>query len=50
MKAQALALDNLPTPKEERWKYTNLPRAMPADLEEKTVGKHRYPQKPGRSL
>ncbi|MCD8497939.1 MAG: Fe-S cluster assembly protein SufD [Alphaproteobacteria bacterium] len=28
-----LALTNLPTPKEERWKYTNLPRAMPADLQ-----------------
>ncbi len=27
-----LLIDNLPTPKEERWKYTNLPRAMPASL------------------
>lgn len=28
----AIALNNLPTPKEERWKYTNLPRAMPPGL------------------
>ncbi len=31
----ALDIDNLPTPKQEEWKYTNLPRVMPADL--KTV-------------
>ena len=29
---QALAVDNLPTPKVEEWKYTNLGRAMPANL------------------
>lgn len=29
---KALALNNLPTPKEEAWKYTNLPRAMPVGL------------------
>lgn len=29
---KALSADNLPTPKEERWKYTNLPRAVPDDL------------------
>ena len=28
----SLSLQNLPTPKEEAWKYTNLPKAMPADL------------------
>lgn len=32
MKAQALTINNLPTPKEETWKYTNLPRALPAGL------------------
>ena len=29
---KALKLDNLPTPKEETWKYTNLPRAVSDDL------------------
>jgi len=29
---KALQLSNLPTPKEESWKYTNLPRAMPQGL------------------
>lgn len=29
---QALEIDNLPTPKAEAWKYTNLPRALPANL------------------
>ncbi|MDB2682997.1 Fe-S cluster assembly protein SufD [Alphaproteobacteria bacterium] len=29
---QALDLKNLPTPKVEEWKYTNLPKAIPADL------------------
>jgi Fe-S cluster assembly protein SufD len=29
---KALQINNLPTPKEERWKYTNLPRAMPPAL------------------
>ncbi len=29
---KALKLDNLPTPKVEEWKYTNLPRAISADL------------------
>lgn len=28
----ALEINNLPTPKEESWKYTNLPRAIPANL------------------
>lgn len=28
----ALKLDNLPSPKEETWKYTNLPRAVPDGL------------------
>ena len=28
----ALDLENLPTPKVEEWKYTNLPRALPANL------------------
>lgn len=28
----ALDIQNLPTPKEERWKYTNLPRALPEGL------------------
>ncbi len=30
--AHALNIDNLPTPKEEMWKYTNLPRAVPQGL------------------
>jgi len=30
--AQALEINNLPTPQEETWKYTNLPRAIPANL------------------
>lgn len=30
--AQALSLNNLPTPQLETWKYTNLPRALPQDL------------------
>ena len=34
MSIAALKIDNLPTPKEETWKYTNLPRAIPADLKE----------------
>lgn len=29
---QALSIDNLPTPKVEEWKYTNLGRALPANL------------------
>ena len=29
---QALDLNNLPTPKVEEWKYTNLPKALPVDL------------------
>ena len=29
---QALQIDNLPTPKVEEWKFTNLPRALPANL------------------
>lgn len=29
---RALSINNLPTPKEESWKYTNLPRAMPQGL------------------
>ena len=29
---KAIALDNLPTPKTEEWKYTNLPKAIPPDL------------------
>ncbi|MGH1398919.1 MAG: Fe-S cluster assembly protein SufD [Alphaproteobacteria bacterium] len=29
---QALDIQNLPTPKVEEWKYTNLPRAIPANL------------------
>ncbi|MCB1531392.1 MAG: Fe-S cluster assembly protein SufD [Alphaproteobacteria bacterium] len=28
----ALSPQNLPTPKDETWKYTNLPKALPADL------------------
>ena len=32
MSVQALKIDNLPTPKVEEWKYTNLGRAMPANL------------------
>jgi Fe-S cluster assembly protein SufD len=28
----ALNIDNLPTPKVEEWKFTNLPRALPANL------------------
>ena len=30
--ATALSPNNLPTPKDERWKYTNLPRAVPDGL------------------
>lgn len=29
---KALSIDNLPTPKVEEWKYTNLGRALPANL------------------
>lgn len=29
---KALNTNNLPTPKDEAWKYTNLPRALPANL------------------
>jgi Fe-S cluster assembly protein SufD len=29
---QTLNINNLPTPKDERWKYTNLPRAVPEGL------------------
>lgn len=29
---QALQINNLPTPKDEEWKYTNLPRAIPEGL------------------
>ena len=29
---QPLQIDNLPTPKSEEWKFTNLPRALPANL------------------
>ena len=29
---EALQIDNLPTPKVEEWKYTNLGRNMPANL------------------
>lgn len=32
MQAAALDIDNLPTPKDERWKYTNLQRALPAAM------------------
>ncbi len=32
--AQALQINNLPTPVEETWKYTNLPRAIPTELTE----------------
>lgn len=32
MNVVALKSDNLPTPKDERWKYTNIGRAMPAGL------------------
>jgi len=32
MPAIALSPDNLPTPKVEEWKFTNLPRAIPANL------------------
>lgn len=32
MSIQALEIENLPTPKVEEWKYTNLPKAMPANL------------------
>lgn len=32
MNMKALQLNNLPSPQEETWKYTNLPRAMPANL------------------
>jgi len=32
---QALDLNNLPTPKVEEWKYTNLPKALPANLNHK---------------
>lgn len=34
MSLQALKADNLPTPAEETWKYTNLSRAIPSDLKE----------------
>lgn len=30
--AQALSINNLPTPQLETWKYTNLPRALPSNL------------------
>ncbi len=30
----ALDINNLPSPKEERWKYTNLPRVLPSGLKE----------------
>ncbi len=29
---KALEINNLPTPKQEDWKFTNLPKAIPADL------------------
>lgn len=29
---QAININNLPTPKDERWKYTNLPRVVPQGL------------------
>jgi len=29
---KAIQIDNLPTPKVEEWKFTNLPRALPANL------------------
>ena len=32
-----LKIDNLPTPKEETWKYTNLPRAVPDGLTQQDV-------------
>ncbi len=32
MKIQSLSPDNLPTPKQEEWKYTNLPKAIPDGL------------------
>jgi len=32
MRVQALEINNLPTPKVEEWKYTNIGRAMPANL------------------
>ena len=32
MASAALDFDNLPTPKVEEWKFTNLPRALPANL------------------
>jgi Fe-S cluster assembly protein SufD len=32
--ARHLIPQNLPTPREETWKYTNLPRAIPANLQE----------------
>jgi Fe-S cluster assembly protein SufD len=32
MSLAALQVNNLPTPKEESWKYTNLPRALPEGL------------------
>jgi len=40
---QALKIDNLPTPKEEQWKYTNLPRVL-GDVAELT------PQEPDEIL
>lgn len=33
MSATALQPHNLPTPQQETWKYTNLPRALPSDLQ-----------------
>ena len=30
--SQLLEINNLPTPKVEEWKFTNLPAAMPANL------------------
>jgi Fe-S cluster assembly protein SufD len=33
LRAVTLNPEELPTPKDERWKYTNLGRALPADLE-----------------
>lgn len=35
--AQPLVVNNLPTPKEETWKYTNLPRAVPDGLTQQDV-------------
>lgn len=36
---QALDTKNLPTPREETWKYTNLPRVVPADLTQQDAEK-----------